>query len=72
MVHGVGVAMVLRVVPPRVNSQAILTSQNVRGRHLVELSQLETLPELMQVAFVVYRSPRFAIAILPSTGHRLA
>ena len=71
-VHGVGVAMALRMVPPHVHSQTTMAAQDVRGRHLVELPQLETLPQVIQVALVVYRTPRFPIVILPPTGHRLA
>ena len=50
--------MVLRVMPPRVHRQATLAAQDVRGRHLVELPQLETLPLVVQVAPVVYRPTR--------------
>ena len=64
--------MALRMVPPRVHSQTTLAAQDVRGRLLVELLQLETLPQVIQVALMVYRTPRFPIAILPPTGHRLA
>ena len=71
-VHGVGVTVALRMVHPRVHSQMALVAQDARGCHLMELPQLETLSQVMQVALVVYRTPRFPIAILPPTGHRLA
>ena len=71
-VHGVGVAMVLRVIPPSVQSQAILAGQDVRERNLVELPQLEALPLVMKVAPVVYRPPGFPLVTLPRAGHRLA
>ena len=60
------------MVPPRVHILTTLAAQDVRGRHLVELPQLETFPQVMQVALVVYRTLRFPIAIFPPTGHRLA
>ena len=56
--------MILRVVPLRVHSQATLSAQDVRGRHLVELPELRTLPQVMQVALVVYRPLGLPIAIL--------
>ena len=34
----------------------------------MELPQLETLPQVIRVALVVYRTPRFPIAILPRQG----
>ena len=71
-VQGVGVAMVLRVVPPHVHSQATLATQDVRGHHFTDLPYLKTLPPVMQVAPVVYRPPEFPLATRLRAGHRLA
>ena len=62
----------LREVPPRVHSQATLAAPDIRGRHLAELAQVETLPHVMQIAPVIYRPPGFPLAALPLKGHRLA